>query len=347
MEPRVGAALQVRLLPKQPPARGLTTTQSATTMACRPSSLVGVGASAAATGLGELATITPGLQTAASAPGLQPSSSSCACRLGTAGSTRSRSITSNRVEVSALTDTGPSQAPRLLVADAAQQRQTGERLSGTLAVEIAPPEPPPSEIPEEYRLYDLHATRRAATLVAASPRGVQQTASYVVFPSTRPSNRSEVHHLARTLEAMLEKAGPRTAEALGAWDLTLSELVRQVFVSCADRGELLGRVRRAYRHYICEMVDRVRFMESTAREVEIRRLEKENAELKAQLGESKTAVKRSLVLSRFQTAYAQNAGSKWAAMRQAGHGSRIAAWGRLLPHRLLHVRPRARAILHA
>ena len=39
--------------------------------------------------------------------------------------------------------------------------------------------------------------------------------------------------------AMLEAAGPRTPQALQAWDLCLSELVRQVFVQCNDRGELL------------------------------------------------------------------------------------------------------------
>ena len=37
-------------------------------------------------------------------------------------------------------------------------------------------------------------------------------------------------------------------EALQAWDVCFSELVRQVFVQCNDRGELLGRVRRAHQH---------------------------------------------------------------------------------------------------
>ena len=47
---------------------------------------------------------------------------------------------------------------------------------------------------------------------------------------------------------MLTAAGPRTMEALQAWDVCFSELVRQVFVQCNDRGELLGRVRRAHQH---------------------------------------------------------------------------------------------------
>ena len=38
-------------------------------------------------------------------------------------------------------------------------------------------------------------------------------------------------------------------------------------------GELLGRVRRAYDHYLAAMVGRIREMEGTGREREIQRLE--------------------------------------------------------------------------
>ena len=41
---------------------------------------------------------------------------------------------------------------------------------------------------------------------------------------------------------------------------------------CSERGELLGRVRRAMRHYLGELVGRVRAMEAGAREVAIRGL---------------------------------------------------------------------------
>ena len=56
------------------------------------------------------------------------------------------------------------------------------------------------------------------------------------------------------IERMLAAAGPRTMEALQAWDVCFSELVRQVFVQCNDRGELLGRVRRAQQHYLAQLV---------------------------------------------------------------------------------------------
>jgi hypothetical protein len=58
---------------------------------------------------------------------------------------------------------------------------------------------------------------------------------------------------------------------------------------CSERGELLGRVRRAMRHYLGELVGRVRAMEAGAREVAIRELEAENAELREQMERRGTA----------------------------------------------------------
>ena len=74
---------------------------------------------------------------------------------------------------------------------------------------------------------------------------------------------------------------------------------------CSERGELLGRVRRAMRHYLGELVGRVRAMEAGAREVAIRELEAENAELREKLGETKAMATRSKVFGRFQRAVAQ------------------------------------------
>jgi len=144
-----------------------------------------------------------------------------------------------------------------------------EMISGSLFEDMPPP-PPPSDVPEEYHIYDMQAERKQVTLGESAKRNE----AYRIFPAVQPSNRSQVTHpcshpthpqlpsyllvrpprlsqvvhLAATLERMLAKAGPRTMEALQAWDVCFSELVRQVFVQCNDRGELLGRVRRAQQH---------------------------------------------------------------------------------------------------
>jgi hypothetical protein len=221
---------------------------------------------------------------------------------GPVGPRRSESTSSmSRVEVSALSDaTKKIDVPRLVAKAGVPDPK---RFGKSLAVEIQKlREPPPTEIPVEFHIYDLASDRQPALLLPAADGGGRQS-QYRIFPSTRPSSRSEVRLLAQALDRMLDEAGARTADALLAWDLTLAELVRQTFVHCAERGELLGRVRRAYSHYIGGLLSRVRFMEGTERESELRRLESENGELRSQLGDSQAAFKRSSVLGRFRSAY--------------------------------------------
>lgn len=181
----------------------------------------------------------------------------------TDGSLRTLPERAERVEVSSLLDEESSTAPRLLAYahKQAQQRPrphpspiAEQAARGPLAVKLpAPPLPPPTEVPEEYHVYDLIDERKVLSLGDRS--------RYRIFPSTRPSNRSEVQHLGRALEQMLLRAGANSAEALRAWDVVFAELVRQVFVGCGERGELLGRVRRAYSHYLACLMERVRTME--------------------------------------------------------------------------------------
>ena len=156
---------------------------------------------------------------------------------------------------------------------------------------------------------------RQAIVLANGDLGVEggadtAAARYRIFPSTRPSSRSEVHMLARALEGMLRKAGPRTTDALRAWDIAFSELVRQSFVTCADRGELLGRVRRAYDHYLAALVERVRFMEGTERETTLRRLEAENAELRTKVGQATHMARSNKVTGLFRAAAAEGHGKR-------------------------------------
>ena len=178
----------------------------------------------------------------ASAPAMRPSSSYV---ITTDGSLRLHGKVVDRTEVSALMDgrRRTSAPPHLLataqhLAAVAPRQKHVPRTSAKLAVDLPPPPaaatPPVSEIPEEYHVYDMLESRQPVLLGPDVPNP-DQGRRYRIFPSTRPSNRSEVKHLARTVERMLEAAGPRTGEALQAWDIALSELVRQVFVGCAEQ----------------------------------------------------------------------------------------------------------------
>ena len=178
--------------------------------------------------------------------------------------------------------------------------------SGFITGELSRP-PAQPEFPEEYEIYDLTTNRRA--LEIKDPANPRRPAPYRVFPPTRPSNRSEVHALSVALEAMLDAAGNSTTHALQAWDHTFAELVRQVFVQCSDRGELLGRVRRAYGHYLSELVQRLRALEATKREQELHELKAEKQKLMQELGHETGARKQQGVIALLQRGVAQTKGA--------------------------------------
>ncbi|KAM9848871.1 axonemal dynein light chain domain-containing protein 1 [Aulostomus maculatus] len=85
-----------------------------------------------------------------------------------------------------------------------------------------------------------------------------------VFPSLRPSGRMEVLQLLRTMDTMLEKAGvDQQSEELtelsqmegllevvhteqNIYNVVFHELIRQVSVGCAERGQLLSKLRQRY-----------------------------------------------------------------------------------------------------
>lgn len=160
-----------------------------------------------------------------------------------------------------------------------------------------PPPPPPAALPEEYEIFDLAACGQAIEF--RSPSRCCR-AQYRVYPPTRPSTRSDVQQLAVVLEQMLDEAGTSTSLALKAWDCTFAELVRQVFVQCSDRGELLGRVRRAYGHYLSELMRRLRALQGTRREHELRQLQEENKRLLEELGYDQSELQVRIALLAFQ-----------------------------------------------
>ncbi|XP_066481217.1 axonemal dynein light chain domain-containing protein 1 isoform X2 [Tiliqua scincoides] len=92
-----------------------------------------------------------------------------------------------------------------------------------------------------------------------------------VFPSMKPSGRLEVIQLMKVMDNMLEKAGVddeevgvsglsqvhRVLELLkveqNVYNIVFHEIIRQVSVSCAERGELLSKLRQRY----VELLERI------------------------------------------------------------------------------------------
>uniref|UniRef100_A0A673VD72 Axonemal dynein light chain domain containing 1 n=1 Tax=Suricata suricatta TaxID=37032 RepID=A0A673VD72_SURSU len=91
----------------------------------------------------------------------------------------------------------------------------------------------------------------------------------LLFPSMKPNKRVEVVQLNDVMDAMLERAGVEDQEYTGPtkmhkllhilkkeqtiYNTVFHELIRQVSVDCADRGELLSKIRERY----VQMLDQI------------------------------------------------------------------------------------------
>ncbi|XP_042530570.1 axonemal dynein light chain domain-containing protein 1, partial [Dipodomys spectabilis] len=91
----------------------------------------------------------------------------------------------------------------------------------------------------------------------------------LLFPSMKPNKRVEVIQLNDVMDSMLEKAGIESKEYTGPtkmhqllhvlkkeqaiYNTVFHELIRQVSVDCADRGELLSKIRQRY----VQMLDQI------------------------------------------------------------------------------------------
>ncbi|XP_015441661.1 axonemal dynein light chain domain-containing protein 1 isoform X1 [Pteropus alecto] len=91
----------------------------------------------------------------------------------------------------------------------------------------------------------------------------------LVFPSMKPNKRIEVVQLNNVMDTMLERAGVENQEYTGPtkmhkllhilkkeqtiYNTVFHELIRQVSVDCADRGELLSKIRERY----VQMLDQI------------------------------------------------------------------------------------------
>ncbi|XP_059001831.1 axonemal dynein light chain domain-containing protein 1 isoform X4 [Mustela lutreola] len=91
----------------------------------------------------------------------------------------------------------------------------------------------------------------------------------LLFPSMKPNKRVEVVQLNDVMDAMLERSGVENQEYTGPtkmhkllhmlrkeqniYNTVFHELIRQVSVDCADRGELLSKIRERY----VQMLDQI------------------------------------------------------------------------------------------
>lgn len=139
---------------------------------------------------------------------------------------------------------------------------------------VVPTALPVSELPDEFHIYSAHREGRAFNLTSAAaalsgqpvgsppPDGVPR---YRIFPSMNPSSRQEAILLNDVLEKMLGRSNSSWEQQFHVYDLVLSEVVRQVWVNCSERGELLGKIRRAYARTVRAAAQRINQLEGAVR----------------------------------------------------------------------------------
>uniref|UniRef100_A0A670HYU2 Axonemal dynein light chain domain containing 1 n=1 Tax=Podarcis muralis TaxID=64176 RepID=A0A670HYU2_PODMU len=105
-----------------------------------------------------------------------------------------------------------------------------------------------------------------------------------VFPSMKPSGRLEVLQLMKVMDTMLERAGTNNKDVgvtgmhnvlevlkveQNIYNIVFHEIIRQVSVDCAERGELLSKLRQRY----VELLERIpRQMRNLYREMMAQRV---------------------------------------------------------------------------
>uniref|UniRef100_A0A670Y990 Axonemal dynein light chain domain containing 1 n=1 Tax=Pseudonaja textilis TaxID=8673 RepID=A0A670Y990_PSETE len=102
-----------------------------------------------------------------------------------------------------------------------------------------------------------------------------------VFPSMKPSGRLEVLQLMKVMDTMLEKAGTNDVNVgmhnilevikveQNIYNIVFHEIIRQVSVDCAERGQLLSKLRQRY----VELLERIpRQMRTLFREMMAQRV---------------------------------------------------------------------------
>ncbi|XP_032382037.1 axonemal dynein light chain domain-containing protein 1 isoform X2 [Etheostoma spectabile] len=153
-----------------------------------------------------------------------------------------------------------------------------------------------SLIPEEYHIVKNKGLRSLEFFEDAFTVQLQDDEQKLrVFPSLRPSGRLEVVQLMRMMDDMLEKAGvDQQSEELtelsqmegllelvqveqNIYNIVFHELIRQVSVGCAERGQLLAKLRQRYQSLLERIPSRLKALhtETVAQRALDRRLTEE------------------------------------------------------------------------
>ncbi|XP_059197709.1 axonemal dynein light chain domain-containing protein 1 isoform X2 [Centropristis striata] len=170
-----------------------------------------------------------------------------------------------------------------------------------------------SLIPEEYHIVKNKGLRSLEFFEDAFTVQLQDDEQKLrVFPSLRPSGRLEVVQLMRMMDDMLEKAGvDQQSEELtelsqmegllelvqveqNIYNIVFHELIRQVSVGCAERGELLAKLRQRYQSLLERIPSRLKALhtEAVAQRALDRRLTEEIHRIKKSIQQLNTELSR-------------------------------------------------------
>ncbi|KAK5869686.1 hypothetical protein PBY51_024386 [Eleginops maclovinus] len=170
-----------------------------------------------------------------------------------------------------------------------------------------------SLIPEEYHIVKNKGLRSLEFFEDAFTVQLQDDEQKLrVFPSLRPSGRLEVVQLMRMMDDMLEKAGvDQQSEELtelsqmegllelvqveqNIYNIVFHELIRQVSVGCAERGQLLAKLRQRYQSLLQRIPSRLKAMhtEAVAQRALDRRLTEEIHRIKRCIQQLNTELSR-------------------------------------------------------
>ncbi|PRP89709.1 axonemal dynein light chain domain-containing protein 1-like [Planoprotostelium fungivorum] len=118
---------------------------------------------------------------------------------------------------------------------------------------------PPSKIPEKYHKVDRYPVQPLQSKDRMESFEYSDNMwSKTWFPSSKPVDRREVQQLSITFDEMLHdldlEKGEKKLETTQViereqqvFDILLNEIIRQVYVECADRGALLHKVSTRYK----------------------------------------------------------------------------------------------------
>ncbi|GAA6235312.1 axonemal dynein light chain domain-containing protein 1 isoform X1 [Lates japonicus] len=170
-----------------------------------------------------------------------------------------------------------------------------------------------SLIPEEYHIVKNKGLRSLEFYEDAFTVKLQDDEQKLrVFPSLRPSGRLEVVQLMRMMDDMLEKAGvDQQREELtqlsqmegllelvqieqNIYNIVFHELIRQVSVGCAERGQLLAKLRQRYQSLLERIPRRLKALhtEAVAQRALDRRLTEEIHRIKTSIQQLSTELSK-------------------------------------------------------